>query len=79
VPLIEKAAEEAMTADIFIVVGTSLAVYPAAGLIDYVDDEVPKYVVDVRIPSVRQRPNLHLIEEKASVGLTRLADQLLAI
>ena len=78
VPLMEKAAEEAMSADLFIVVGTSLAVYPAAGLIDYVDDEVPKYVVDVRIPPVRKRPNLHLIEEKASVGLTRLADQLLA-
>jgi NAD-dependent deacetylase len=50
----------------------------AVPLMDYVDDEVPKYVVDVRIPPVRKRPNLHLIEEKASVGLTRLADQLLA-
>jgi NAD-dependent deacetylase len=78
VPLMEKAAREAATADLFIVVGTSLAVYPAAGLIDYVDDEVPKYVVDVRIPPVRKRPNLHLIEEKASIGLGRLADQLLA-
>ncbi|CAA9322756.1 MAG: NAD-dependent protein deacetylase of SIR2 family [uncultured Cytophagales bacterium] len=55
-----------------------MAVYPAAGLIDYVDDEVPKFVVDVRIPPVSKRPNLHLIEEKASVGLTRLADELLA-
>ncbi len=78
VPLMETAVMEAALADYFIVVGTSLAVYPAAGLIDYVADEVPKYVVDVRIPPVRKRPNLHLIEEKASVGLTRLADQLLA-
>lgn len=78
VPLMEKAAREAATADLFIVVGTSLVVYPAAGLIDYVDDEVPKYVVDVHIPPVRKRPNLYLIEEKASVGLGRLADQLLA-
>jgi NAD-dependent deacetylase len=78
VPLMEKAAREAATADLFIVVGTSLVVYPAAGLIDYVDDEVPKYVVDVHIPPVRKRPHLHLIEEKASVGLGRLADQLLA-
>jgi NAD-dependent deacetylase len=79
VPLMETAVMEAALADYFIVVGTSLAVYPAASLIDYVDDAVPKYVVDVHIPPVRKRPNLHLIEEKASVGLTRLADELMAI
>lgn len=79
VPLMETAVMEAALADIFIVVGTSLAVYPAASLIDYVDDEVPKYVVDVHIPPIRKRPNLHLIEEKASVGLGRLADELMAV
>jgi NAD-dependent deacetylase len=77
VPLMEKAAEEAQTADIFIVVGTSLVVYPAAGLLDYVADEVPKYVVDVNLPKVAPRPNLHLIQAKASVGLTELAESLL--
>jgi NAD-dependent deacetylase len=77
VPMIEEAIIEASLADIFIIVGTSLLVYPAAGLIDYVADEAPKYVVDTHIPSIRSRPNLHLIEDKASTGLTTLAQQLL--
>lgn len=79
VPLMDTAVMEAALADFFIVVGTSLAVYPAAGLIDYVADEVPKYVVDPNLPAVRKRPNLHLIGEKASTGLSRLADELLAL
>lgn len=77
VPLMEKAVMEAALADIFIVVGTSLLVYPAAGLLDYVADDVPKYIVDVKIPAVAQRLNLHLIEEKASTGLTKLVKQLM--
>ena len=77
VPLMEKAILEASLADIFIVVGTSLAVYPAAGLLNYVADEVPKYIVDVKIPAIVQKPSLYFIEEKASTGLTRLALQLL--
>jgi NAD-dependent deacetylase len=79
VPLMDTAVTEAALADIFIVVGTSLAVYPAAGLMDYVADEVPKYVVDPNPPPVRKRPGLHLISEKASTGLTRLAEELLAL
>ncbi len=78
VPLMDTAVMEAALADIFIVVGTSLMVYPAAGLLDYVEDEVPKYVIDPNLPAVRKRPNLHLIAEKASAGLPRLADELLA-
>jgi NAD-dependent deacetylase len=77
VPLMDKAIMEAALADIFIVVGTSLLVYPAAGLIDYVADEVLKYIVDVKIPIVANRPNLHLIEEKASTGLVTLAKHLM--
>jgi NAD-dependent deacetylase len=77
VPMIEKAVMEVSLADIFIVVGTSLLVYPAAGLIDYVSDEVPKYIIDPHIPSVAKRPNLYLIEDKATSGLTRLANELI--
>jgi NAD-dependent deacetylase len=77
VPLMEKAVMEVALADIFVVVGTSLLVYPAAGLLDYVADEVPKYIVDVKIPSVSKRPNLHFIEERASTGLEKLAKILL--
>jgi len=77
VPLMEKAVEEALSADIFMVIGTSLAVYPAAGLIDYVPDKVPKYVIDVKLPYVATRPNLHLIEAKASEGVTRVVNELM--
>ncbi len=77
VPLMEKAAAEAGLADIFVVVGTSLVVYPAAGLIDYIDDAVPKYVIDKNLPYVAPRPNLHLIEAKASEGVTQLVNELM--
>jgi len=69
VPLIEVAEQEAEKADIFVVAGTSLAVYPAAGIIEYVAPVVPKYIVDPNIPDIRQSPNLHFITEKASIGL----------
>lgn len=77
VPMMEVAAREVMQAELFIVVGTSLQVYPAAGLVDYVNEEVPTYVIDPNIPTVRSRRNLNLIREKASTGLQQLADTLL--
>jgi NAD-dependent deacetylase len=77
VPLIEEAAYIASEADICIIVGTSMQVYPAAGLINFVPDESLIYVVDPNIPDVRQRPNLTLIPEAATTGLSRLAEQLI--
>ncbi len=77
VPMIEAAARICTTADIFILVGTSLAVYPAAGLINYVPQEVPKYIVDPKIPYL-SAANFIKIEEKATVGVFRLATELLA-
>ncbi len=77
VPMMEVAIEESMNTDIFLVVGTSLLVYPAAGLIDYVPDEVPKYIVDPKIPVINRVSNLHAIEEKASKGLETVADELI--
>jgi NAD-dependent deacetylase len=73
VPMMEKAAEVTMQADIFVVVGTSLVVYPAAGLVDYVTEEVPVFVVDPKLPPMKSRPNLHLLEEKASTGMQKVA------
>jgi NAD-dependent deacetylase len=77
VPMMERAAELAMRADIFLVVGTSLNVYPAAGLIDYVGDDVPKYVIDPNMPFVRNRPNLNLIEAKGTEGVPQVTKELM--
>ena len=78
VPMMEEAIDVALTADIFIVVGTSLVVYPAAGLVDFIPETVPIYVVDPNLPEIRPRPNLTLIGEPASIGMTQLADKLIA-
>ncbi len=77
VPMMEVAVREAISADIFIVVGTSLLVYPAAGLIHYVDDAVPKYVIDTKLPELIFRNNLTLIQASASKGLPQLARELI--
>lgn len=78
VPLISKAANIATTADIFIVVGTSLQVYPAAGLIDYVPTKSIKYVIDPKKLDVYHMSNLVVIQDKGSTGLRKVCDELLA-
>jgi NAD-dependent deacetylase len=78
VPMMEVAALQASQADIFLVVGTSMQVYPAAGLIDYVRSEVPKYLVDPKTPDLLAVPNLTLIADKASTGMARLKSMLTA-
>ncbi|MFC2126672.1 Sir2 family NAD-dependent protein deacetylase [Bacteroidota bacterium] len=78
VPMMDVAVKETLTADIFMVVGTSMVIYPAAGLIDYVKTDTPKFIIDPNMPNVYQRENLHLIEEKATSGLDKVKDILLA-
>ncbi len=77
VPMIDIAADIASEADVFLVVGTSMVVYPAAGLIDYVPAHVKKYVVDPKKPEILHVPNLEFIEEQASVGMERVRRLLL--
>lgn len=77
VPMMEVAAEISVRADIFMVVGTSMVVYPAAGLIDYVPDRVMKYVIDPKKPEILHVPNLEFITEKASTGMERMKKILL--
>jgi len=77
VPMMDVAVRITMKADIYIVVGTSLVVYPAAGLLDYVGSDIPKFIVDPNMPQVSSRPNLYLIEEKASTGMQKVRDILL--
>jgi NAD-dependent deacetylase len=77
VPMMEAAVRETLRSDIFLVVGTSLVVYPAAGLIDYVQDRVPKFIVNPIMPDVIYRPHQYLIEEKATVGMKKVKNMLL--
>jgi NAD-dependent deacetylase len=77
VPMIEKAALICSSADIFILAGTSLAVYPAAGLVNYVPRKVTKYIIDPHIPYVAQS-NVIKIEEKATVGVPALVGRLMS-
>jgi len=76
VPAMEEAMELAARADYFIVVGTSLLVYPAAGLIDFVGYDVPKFIVDPQMPNIRRSSLLYLIEEAAGTGLEKVREQL---
>jgi NAD-dependent deacetylase len=72
VPMMDIAIEEVSKADIFIVVGTSLLVYPAAGLIDYARYGVPIYVIDPKMPPLHSYPRAIRIQERASTGLSKV-------
>jgi len=76
VPMIEVAAHETLSADIFMVVGTSLLVYPAASLIDYAAD-IPKIVIDPKLPPVNHLRNTVLFEENAGIGVKKATDFIL--
>ncbi len=76
VPMIETAAEIASMADIFVVIGTSLVVYPAAGLINCAAAAVPKFIIDKRIPATQGIQNLTAIEATASEGVELLKSYL---
>jgi NAD-dependent deacetylase len=74
VPMIEQAAREVWEADVFVVIGTSLQVYPAASLLQYVKPDVPVYIIDRKIPDVGKADNLHIIEKPATTGVQELLD-----
>lgn len=77
VPMFDTACKIAAEADLMIVVGTSLAVYPAAMLVRYARAEVPIYLIDPGTPDVQmiRNPLTHL-QKKASVGMSELLEQL---
>jgi NAD-dependent deacetylase len=76
VPLIETAAAITEEADIFVVIGTSLAVYPAAGLLHYAPRHIPKFILDKHIPHTSSINNLIEIESAASTGMSILKEYL---
>lgn len=78
VPMIEPAADLCLSADIFVIIGTSMQVYPAAGLIGYVSDDTPKYIIDPNMPEVSNLyQNLTFITETATIGVPQLAQKLI--
>ncbi|MHA3771919.1 SIR2 family NAD-dependent protein deacylase [Verrucomicrobiota bacterium sgz303538] len=77
VPMIEQARAITLTADLFVVVGTSLQVYPAAGLLEYVPSSAPICLIDPDPPKV-PAGRVHIITDSAARGLPILAQALLA-
>jgi len=76
VPMIEKAINVVNDAEIFVVVGTSLVVYPAAGLVNYAPPGIPKYIIDKKIPYTSSVHNLTAIEKPATQGVKDLMNHL---
>lgn len=77
VPMLEKAIDEVRDADICIVVGTSMVVYPAASLINFVPDEAEKFYIDPHAASIGGVSKLKTIRKKAGEGVPELVKNLL--
>lgn len=77
VPMLQTAIQITATADIFIIIGTGLSVYPAASLINYAPKGVKMYVVDKNIPFIAKDKNITAIEKKASEGVPELVKELM--
>lgn len=78
VPNMAVAAEIANTADILLVIGTSMQVYPAAGLVHYVPVDSPKYYIDPNAFEHSMLSNMTVIKEKAGIAVPPLVDELLS-
>lgn len=76
VPAITDAISIVRTAELFVVVGTSLVVYPAAGLVNYAPWEIPKFIIDKKIPYSSALHNLTEIEKPATEGVKELIERL---
>ena len=75
--MMDAAAELAEQADIFLIIGTSLQVYPAAGLMRYAHRNIPVYYIDPHPQlnfELKSMPNLSIIEAPASTGVQKVVD-----
>ena len=72
VPMMEKAVAIIQDCDYFVVVGTSLQVYPAASLLEYAPPYLPKFIIDKKIPEMGHYPNITFIEKPATEGVAEL-------
>lgn len=77
VPNIEIAAQFTTGADIIMVIGTSLNVYPAAGLLHYAPPHIPKYLIDPNAGQMVSARSLTIIKEKAGTGVPALVEKLM--
>lgn len=76
VPLLERAITITKKADVLIIIGTSMQVYPAASLLQFAPRHIPVYFVDPN-PALSPKPNLSIIAEKATIGVPRVVSELL--
>ena len=76
VPAIEEAARVVSEADIFVIIGTSMNVYPAAGLINYVPATSPIYVIDPNEVSIAGHPRIRVIQKSAGEGVQLLMEEI---
>ncbi|NUM31325.1 MAG: NAD-dependent deacylase [Bacteroidetes bacterium] len=79
VPLMYNAINEVSKADIILIIGTSMVVYPAASLIHYANPEIPVYYIDPKIPDFKFNKNVVHIAEKATVGIKILTTKYLKV
>ena len=75
VPEMEKAIELTMKADLLVIIGTSMQVYPAAGLVNYISKNTPIYVIDP-VPPIAENYEVTFIKSKAQDGTERLIKML---
>jgi len=80
VPLLDQAIETTLKADVLIIIGTSMQVYPAANLINYTKSNIPIYFIDPK-PSVSRHnySNLKVISENASTGVAKVITELMSL
>lgn len=79
VPNMQLATKLCKQADLFAIIGTSLQVYPAAGLTTYVSQQVTKYIIDVNIPYVSGVNQTKKIEQPATIGVSMMVDELMKL
>lgn len=78
VPMMEPAAVEVSMADIVVIVGTSLKVYPAAGLVSYANYDAKIYLIDPHPANVDPMLRVHVIKDVATSGMRKLTEMLKA-
>ncbi|EZH71320.1 NAD-dependent deacetylase [Aquimarina atlantica] len=76
VPMMDQAIKITERADILMIIGTSMQVYPAAGLIQYAKHQTPVYFIDPN-PAISPTEHLTVLSEKATTGVAKVVDELL--